>query len=133
MKSTPQFLVTVFDALRPDMVTPELAPNLCRFISEGCLFHNSRAVFPTSTYTNAASLATGATVSRHGIVGNRYFDPNVFTDRLFQPGRGDHINAGQAGELDEPLLSRDHTPMIHEPAWRRDEAALCEKDGLDAR
>ncbi len=96
MKSTPQFLVTVFDALRPDMVTPALTPNLCRFISEGCLFRNSRAVFPTSTYTNAASLATGATVSRHGIIGNRYFDPNVFTDRLFQPGRGDHIDAGQA-------------------------------------
>jgi len=36
------------------------------------------------------------------------------------------IDAGQAGELDESLLSRDHTPMIHEPANRRDEAALEE-------
>ena len=78
------------------MVQPESAPIFCRFLSEGCLFFFCNATATTEIYTNAASLATGATVSRHGIIGNRYFDPNVFTDRLFQPGRGDHIDAGQA-------------------------------------
>jgi arylsulfatase A-like enzyme len=91
----PKFLITVFDSLRPDMVTPERAPNLVRFMAEGCHFTNSRAIFPTSTYTNSVALATGATVRNHGILGNRFFDPNIFDDRLFQPSLGEHIDAGQ--------------------------------------
>jgi phosphonoacetate hydrolase len=31
-------LIVTFDALRPDMVTPELMPNLTRFAAEGAFF-----------------------------------------------------------------------------------------------
>ena len=38
MSKHPLFLIVVFDALRPDMATPELMPNLNRFMAEGVLF-----------------------------------------------------------------------------------------------
>ncbi len=96
MSKHPLFLIVVFDALRPDMVTAELAPNLSNFIAAGCNFALSRAVFPTSTHPNAAALTTGATPRKNGIVSNRFFDPNVFSDQLLRPGLVEHIDAAQA-------------------------------------
>jgi arylsulfatase A-like enzyme len=96
MSTHPLFLIVVFDALRPDMVTPELAPNLCRFMAEGTNFPNARSVFPSSTRTNAAALATGSTPRRNGIVHNKYFDPNIFDDRIFRPFKTPDIEAGMA-------------------------------------
>lgn len=104
MTKDPQFLIIVVDALRPDLVTPERMPNLHRFSREGVLFANSRAVFPTSTRVNAAALATGATPRNTGIVHNKFYDPKIFPDRLFEPNRVAHIDAGMAA-YDGRLLS----------------------------
>ena len=96
MSTHPLFLIVVFDGLRPDMATPELAPHLFRFMAEGVNFENARSVFPTSTRTNAVALATGATPRRNGIVQNKYFDPNIFHDRIFRPNEVSDIEAGMA-------------------------------------
>ena len=40
-------LIVSFDGLRPDMVTPELMPNLTAFAKSGVWFTHSRATFPT--------------------------------------------------------------------------------------
>lgn len=108
MSAHPLFLIVVFDGLRLDMVTPETAPNLRRFMADGINFPNARSVFPTSTRTNAAALATGATPRRNGIVQNKYFDPNVRRDRMFQPNKVSDIEAGMAAYsgklLDTPPL-----------------------------
>ena len=96
MSTHPLFLIVVFDALRPDMVTPELAPNLCQFLAEGVNFSNARTVFPSSTRTSAVALTTGSTPRRNGIVQNKYFDPNIFHDRIFQPNKTPEIEAGMA-------------------------------------
>lgn len=82
----------VFDGLRPDMVTPELAPNLVRFADGGSRFPMSRAVFPTETRVNVASLVTGCHPARHGIVAN------VFHATDAVPGRP--LNTGKAEDLD---------------------------------
>jgi arylsulfatase A-like enzyme len=108
MSKHPLFLIVVFDALRPDMATPELMPNLNRFMAEGVNFKNARAVFPTSTRTNAAALATGSTPRRNGIIQNKYFDPNVFPDRIFKPFKTPDIEAAMA-VYDGKLLS---TPSL---------------------
>lgn len=108
MNTHPLFLIVVFDGLRPDMTTPETTPNLCRFMAEGANFPNARSVYPTSTRTNAAALATGSTPCRNGIVQNKYFDPNIFRDRMFQPNKVSDIEAGMAAYsgklLDTPPL-----------------------------
>jgi hypothetical protein len=70
-------LIVVFDGLRPDLVRPDLTPNLHRFRAEGASFAKSRAVFPTETRVNAASLVTAALPGRHGIVANSFFDASA--------------------------------------------------------
>lgn len=104
MTTEPKFLIIVIDALRPDLVTPDRMPNLYRFFLRGVYFTNSRAVFPTSTRVNAAALATGATPRHSGIVHNKFYDPKIFPDRLFEPNRVAHIDAGMAA-YDGRLLS----------------------------
>jgi len=63
-------LIVAFDALRPDMVTPELMPNLTAFAETGVRFSHSRAAFPSETRVNQSTLVTGCYPVRHGIVGN---------------------------------------------------------------
>ncbi len=70
-----RFLLVAFDGLRPDMATDELAPNLARFRRQGVDFTDCRAVFPTETRVNQASLITGCQPARHGIVANKFVEP----------------------------------------------------------
>ena len=81
-----RILIVAFDALRPDMVTPELMPNLTAFAAAGVRFSHSRAVFPSETRVNQSALVTGCTPARHGIVGNRFLDPIAAPGRLFDTG-----------------------------------------------
>ncbi len=83
-----------FDALRPDMVTPALMPNLCAFAAAGVRFAHSRASFPTETRVNQAALVTGCTPARHGIVGNKFMDPVASPGKLFNTGDETELAAG---------------------------------------
>jgi len=92
----PRFIVTVFDAMRRDMITQSLAPNLRRFLDEGCDFPQSRCVFPSVTRVNATALACGAAPAATGVIANKFFDPNVFNDKLLHTGQYDDIRAAEA-------------------------------------
>ncbi len=87
-----RLLIVSFDALRPDMVTPELMPNLCRFAELGTSFPHARATYPTETRVNQTSLITGCHPGRHGIVGNKFFDPEA-TDGLLNTGDESQLRA----------------------------------------
>jgi arylsulfatase A-like enzyme len=87
----PRFIVVVFDGLRRDMLSPALAPNITRFMAEGCDFPRSRSVFPTETRVNTSSFGSGARASRHGIVGNAYFDPTLPGAGMFNTANPDHL------------------------------------------
>lgn len=63
-----------WDGVRHDMPDRARTPGLDRVASSGTR-SSLRPVFPTNTFPNHVSLATGAYVDRHGIVGN------VFEDR----------------------------------------------------
>jgi hypothetical protein len=91
----PRFAVFVFDALRRDMIRAEHMPHLRRFIDEGSDFPDSRCVFPSETRVNAASLACGAAPAATGVVANKFFDPNVFADRLFHSAKHDDVAAAE--------------------------------------
>lgn len=89
-------IVAVFDGLRPDMVTPELTPNIMRLVRRGRWFREARSVFPSVTRVATSSIATGATPARHGVVGNAFYHPAAFTDAVLMTSRIDHIRQAEA-------------------------------------
>jgi arylsulfatase A-like enzyme len=60
----------VVDGLRADLVTEDLVPDLHALAGESRRFLRHRAVFPSATRVNSASLATGCYPARHGLHGN---------------------------------------------------------------
>jgi arylsulfatase A-like enzyme len=90
------FLIVGFDGLRPDMVTPELTPNLLDLARRGVCFRRHHAVFPTATRVNIASLVTGANSGTHGIVNNSIFEPDISLDKPVDFGKYDVVEAADA-------------------------------------
>ncbi|MEQ1497590.1 MAG: ectonucleotide pyrophosphatase/phosphodiesterase [Novosphingobium sp.] len=75
----PVLLISV-DGLRPgDVLEADKrglkVPTLRRFVREGAYASGVRGVLPTVTYPSHATLLTGVSPARHGIVGNTTFDP----------------------------------------------------------
>jgi len=76
------FVIVSFDGLRPDLISPELTPNLCRLQSLGITLSKHRTIYPSETRSAFPSLVTGTTTSSHGMVGNQYVDRSVTPPRL---------------------------------------------------
>jgi predicted AlkP superfamily pyrophosphatase or phosphodiesterase len=75
----PVLLISI-DGLQPaDVIEAETRgidiPNLKRFVKEGSYASGVRGVLPTVTYPSHATLLTGVSPARHGIIGNTSFDP----------------------------------------------------------
>lgn len=64
-----------WDGTRPDYLDRAKVPALERMRREGAMAERLAPVWPTNTFPNHVSLATGAPVDRHGIVGNVFLDP----------------------------------------------------------
>lgn len=73
--AAPLVIVLSFDGMRHDMPGREGLPALQRMAREGARAAALVPVFPSSTFPNHVSLATGTYPDRHGIVGNRFLDP----------------------------------------------------------
>jgi predicted AlkP superfamily pyrophosphatase or phosphodiesterase len=63
-------VIVICDSLRADLITPRDAPFLTEFGRRWAHFANHRSVFPSTTRTSAASIATGCLPARHGLLGN---------------------------------------------------------------
>ncbi len=63
-------VLVICDGLRADLLSPERTPNLCRMASAARSFTAHRSVFPSTTRTTSASIATGCHPARHGLQGN---------------------------------------------------------------
>ena len=92
----PRVVVTVFDGLRPDLIKPEITPNILRVAARGTWFRNSRGVFPSVTRVSTSSIATGAPPTAHGIVGNAFYFPEVLPDRVLDTSKREDIQAAEA-------------------------------------
>lgn len=73
-------LLLSIDGLHPDYVLDAerlglKVPNLRRFAREGAFARAVTGVLPTVTYASHATIVTGASPARHGIVYNSPFDP----------------------------------------------------------
>ena len=89
-----RILVVTFDALRPDMVTPQHMPNLYHFREKGVFWPKMHSTFPTETRVNQTAVITGCYPERHGIVGNRFVDPVAAPGRLFDTGVESQLRDG---------------------------------------
>ena len=63
-------VIVICDSLRADLITPRDAPFLSELGQRSANFANHRSVFPSTTRTSAASIATGCLPARHGLLGN---------------------------------------------------------------
>jgi arylsulfatase A-like enzyme len=105
MSLAEQVIVFGFDGLRPDMLAPEVTPNICRVVAEGTRFANSRSVFPSETRVATPSFATGCRPQGHGMVGNQMFDARLA--RIINTKHESHIAAlieAHGGLLARPSL-----------------------------
>ena len=70
-------IIFVWDGLRADDLTPEIAPNYFALARAGVVFADHHAVYPTFTMMNSASIATGAYPGVHGFYGNVVYAPSA--------------------------------------------------------
>lgn len=63
-------VLVVCDSLRADLVDAETAPTLARLRDDHASFPRFSGVFPSTTRTSAASIATGSHPAAHGLLGN---------------------------------------------------------------
>src|SRR5215471_5921004 len=70
-------IVFVWDGLRADELTPDIAPNYFALARSGAVFADHHAVYPTFTMMNSASIATGAYPGAHGFYGNVVYAPSA--------------------------------------------------------
>jgi arylsulfatase A-like enzyme len=69
-----RFLIVGFDGLRPDLISAEVTPNICRVQAAGITLARHKTVYPSETRVAFTSLVTGASPATHGLVGNRYVE-----------------------------------------------------------
>lgn len=74
------------DGLRPDFYLDESypTPELRALVRAGSHARAAEPVFPTVTYPNHASIATGVRPARHGIAFNVLFEPNGTRGRWYE-------------------------------------------------
>ncbi len=80
-----------WDGLRPDLISPDLTPNLAKLGAQGVVFGANHAVVPTVTRINAATLATGAPPATHGLPANVFLAPAVDPRAPISVGEGDNV------------------------------------------
>ncbi|MGL4437945.1 MAG: alkaline phosphatase family protein [Bosea sp. (in: a-proteobacteria)] len=106
MQKADKIVVTVFDGLRPDMVTAALMPRLAAFAENSLWFREARSVFPSMTRVATSSIATGAPPSVHGVVGNAFYYPDVTRAHVLDTSRPDDVALAEAA-IGGPLLTAE--------------------------
>lgn len=101
----PTVILLSLDGVRHDQPDRAELEGLGRMARDGARADALVPVFPSSTFTNHVSLATGTYADVHGIVGNRFLDP-------------------EEGEFD---YDNDASFLLAEPLW-----AAAERQGVRA-
>ena len=73
----PILIVVSHDGFRYNYFEKNITPNLSRLRSEGTHSDYMTSVFPTKTFPNHFSMATGLYPEVHGVVGNSFYDPKL--------------------------------------------------------
>ncbi|KAL5243488.1 hypothetical protein ACI65C_010898 [Semiaphis heraclei] len=70
----PVIVVMSFDGFRPDYIRPDVTPHMARFRDASASPPYMRSVFPTKTFVNHFTMATGMYSETHGVLDNYMFD-----------------------------------------------------------
>lgn len=100
-RSKPYVVLVSLDGFRPDYVETVPAPRIARFRREGVAAPYMLPVFPSKTFPNHYSIATGMYPGAHGVVGNQMWDP-VLRDSF---------------RVGNPVTERDPRWYGGEPIW----------------
>ncbi|KAL2884951.1 putative pyrophosphatase/phosphodiesterase [Ceratocystis lukuohia] len=73
----PTTIIVSLDGFRADFLQRGLTPRLKKFIKEGVSPKYMNPSFPSVTFPNHYTLATGLYPEAHGIVGNTFWDPEL--------------------------------------------------------
>lgn len=104
----PYVILISLDGYRWDYTQRFQPPNLLRLIGEGVQAEGLIPCFPSKTYPNHYSIATGLTPEHHGLVDNSFFDPahqavyrmsdrKIVEDSSWYGGTPLWVNAEKAG------------------------------------
>lgn len=109
MSAAKRVVIVICDGLRADMINESNTPNLVRISKAGAACKRHGGVFPSTTRTTAASIATGCLPGKHGLEGNAIaldlgngyevfsVGPPEFRDKLFA-ARGRTLNVPTMAE-----------------------------------
>jgi arylsulfatase A-like enzyme len=70
-------VLVVWDGMRPDFVTEQNTPTLCKLAREGVTFRNHHAAYPSATMVNGTVMVTGVYPGRNGIIANHVYRPEI--------------------------------------------------------
>lgn len=88
----------VIEGLRADQLSATATPKLWQLAQAGVIYAHAQSSVPSNSMAAAATLATGASPGRHGVLGGR----------LYLPGRTGQDSAGRAFDSTQPLWLADH-------------------------
>lgn len=88
----PIVLLISLDGFRHDYVARFQPPNLSRFISEGSAAEGLIPSFPSKTFPNHYTIATGMLPEHHGLVDNAFYEPAK--DQVYTMGNRDIVQDG---------------------------------------
>lgn len=71
----PYVVLVSFDGFRHDYASRTETPNFDKMAAVGVKAESLKPVFPSKTFPNHYSIATGMYPSRHGILANHFYDP----------------------------------------------------------
>ncbi len=91
-------LMISIDGLMNEYIERNETPNFDRFLSEGVQAEYMIPVFPTKTFPNHWSLATGLYVENHGIISNSFYDYELDARFSYGAPDGQHDSRWWGGE-----------------------------------
>ena len=74
-RDKPYVVLVSFDGFKPEYLDRSPLPSFARVAREGVRSAGMIGVYPSKTFPNHYAIVTGMYAESHGIVGNRFFDP----------------------------------------------------------
>ena len=118
-------IVIGFDGLSPDGLQNASTPNFDRLMNEGSYTMHARAVMPTSSSPNWASMIMGAGPEQHGIMSNAWERDNLILPAVVQ--HNDFLFPTIFHLVDKQIANAEIGAIYHWGGFGR----LFEKDAVD--